>query len=212
MIHIVDKISSTNNWLPVYFFEEGDTILSIKQSKGRGRRGNSWDSEMGGAYFSTISCNHNLLPFITGISIVETLNEFCDDLKLKWPNDIIYQGKKLGGVLCENLGDYSIAGVGLNINNNPPFSTAINLSSLDFELDKYNFVLSFLDHFQMMFSLSSKEIIEKYLVFDCLVGNEITWESGTGVVKSIGIDGSLIVEMSGETVTLYSEEVHIEKY
>jgi biotin-(acetyl-CoA carboxylase) ligase len=91
-------------------------------------------------------------------------------------------------------------------------STAINLSSLDFELDKYNFVLSFLDHFQMMFLLSSEEIIEKYLVFDCLVGNEITWEGGTGVVKSIGIDGSLIVEMSGETVTLYSEEVHIEKY
>jgi biotin-(acetyl-CoA carboxylase) ligase len=64
----------------------------------------------------------------------------------------------------------------------------------------------------MMFSLSSEEIIEKYLIFDCLVGNEITWESGTGVVKSIGIDGSLIVETSGETVTLYSEEVHIEKY
>ena len=212
MIHIVDQTSSTNNWLPVYFSEEGDTILSIKQSKGRGRRGNSWNSDIGGAYFSTISRNHKLLPFIAGISVVEILNEFCDDLKLKWPNDIIYQGKKLGGVLCENLGEYSIVGVGLNITNNPPFSTAINLSSLDFELDKYNFVLSFLDHFQMMFSLSSEEIIEKYLVFDCLVGNEIRWESGIGIVKSVGIDGSLIVDISGEIVKLYSEEVHIEKY
>ena len=212
MIHIVDKTSSTNTWLPVYFSEEGDTILSMKQSKGRGRRGNLWDSDKGGAYFSTISRNHKLLPFITGISIAETLNDFCDDLKLKWPNDILYQGKKLGGVLCENLGDYSIAGVGLNITNNPPFSTSINLSSLDSELDKYNFVLSFLNHFQVMFSISSEEIIEKYLDFDCLVGNEITWENGKGVVKSIGIDGSLIVDISGETVNLFSEEVHIENY
>ena len=73
MIHIVDSISSTNDWLAKYSSEIDDTILAITQTRGKGRRGNTWESKVGVFYFSTVSSNHKLLPFIVGISIMKVL-------------------------------------------------------------------------------------------------------------------------------------------
>ena len=74
MIHIVDKIKSTNSWLSENFQGMSDMILAFQQLEGRGRRGNDWESIYGGLYFSLVSPSHKLLPFISGISVVQTLN------------------------------------------------------------------------------------------------------------------------------------------
>ena len=56
------------------------------------------------------------------------------------------------------------------------------------------------------------KIIEIFTRYDCLIGNEIFWNDLSGVVKSIALDGSLVVESSGKELNLYSEEVQLEKY
>ena len=95
----MDTVKSTNNWLSRFFCDIDDGALAIQQTEGKGRRGNVWTSKTGGLYFSFISSNHRLLPLITGISVVESLVDIKDNIKLKWPNDIIVKEKKLGGIL-----------------------------------------------------------------------------------------------------------------
>lgn len=211
MIHIVDNVKSTNNWLSD-FLSISDSVLAIKQSEGKGRRGNTWSSDSGGLYFSFTSSYKRLLPFIVGISVVESLVNIKDDIKLKWPNDIILNGKKLGGILCENYGDYTVIGIGLNISNNILLSEAINLHDVNYKIDKLDFISIFKVNFTDNFNLSSEKILEKYAKLDFLMGKNIAWNQGSGVVESIDVDGSLIVNSSNKIINLYSEEVHIEKY
>ena len=211
MIHIVDNIKSTNNWLSD-FLSISDSVLAIKQSEGKGRRGNTWSSDSGGLYFSFTSSYKRLLPFIIGISVVESLVNIKDDIKLKWPNDIILNGKKLGGILCENYGDYTVIGIGLNISNNILLSEAINLHDVNYKIDKLDFISIFKVNFTDNFNLSSEKILEKYAKLDFLMDKNIVWNQGSGVVESIDVDGSLIVNSSNKIINLYSEEVHIEKY
>jgi len=211
LIHIVDNVKSTNNWLSD-FLSISDSVLAIKQSEGKGRRGNTWSSDSGGLYFSFTSSYKRLLPFIIGISVVESLVNIKDDIKLKWPNDIILNGKKLGGILCENYGDYTVIGIGLNISNNILLSEAINLHDVDYKIDKLDFISIFKVNFTDNFNLSSEKILEKYAKLDFLLGKNIVWNQGSGVVESIDVDGSLIVNSSNKIINLYSEEVHIEKY
>ena len=212
MIHIVDSICSTNDWLAKYHFEVDDTVLAIEQTQGKGRRGNTWESKIGGFYISTVSSNHKLLPFVVGISIMKVLEAYSSDLNLKWPNDIILKGNKVGGILCEDLGSCSIIGIGINSENRPDIVNSTNLVSNGINLDKSVFLASFLYNFDIFSSFNSDKIIEIFTRYDCLIGNEIFWNDLSGVVKSIALDGSLVVESSGKELNLYSEEVQLEKY
>ena len=208
----MDTVKSTNNWLSTFFFDIKDSALAIQQTEGKGRRGNIWDSKSGGLYFSFISSNHRLLPFITGISVVEALADIKENIQLKWPNDIVVKEKKLGGILCENHGGCTVVGIGLNISNNLLLSDAISLSALNYNLDSLDFISSFKFNFNNNLTLSSQEILEKYMEFDFLMGREIGWSGGFGIVQSIDIDGSLVVKTEDKMVNLYSEEISIEKY
>lgn len=208
----MDTVKSTNNWLSSFFCDIDDGALAIQQTEGKGRRGNVWTSKTGGLYFSFISSNHRLLPLITGISVVESLVDIKDNIKLKWPNDIIVKEKKLGGILCENHGDYTVVGIGLNISNDISLSDAINLSNLNYNLDRLDFVSFFKFNFNNIFNLSPQEILEKYTELDFLMGRKIDWNTGSGIVQSVDIDGSLVVSTEDKTVNLYSEEISIEKY
>ena len=212
MIHIADTLTSTSAWLSKYNSEIDDVVLAIEQTQGRGRRGNTWESQKGGFYASIVSSKHELLPFIVGISVVKILDKHSKELNLKWPNDIIFKGKKLGGILCEDWGNHSIIGIGINLENKPSLENATNLSSHGIKFDKSVFLASFLFHFDRNSSLSSKEIISEFTKFDCLIGNEVFWDGNAGIVKSIDIDGSLVVESKGQKIKLYSEEVHLERY
>ena len=211
MIHIVDSISSTNDWLAKYSSEIDDTILAIKQTRGKGRRGNTWESKVGGFYFSTVSSNHKLLPFVVGISIMKVLEKECSGLNLKWPNDVILQGKKLGGILCEDFGDFSIIGLGINFDNEPDIDNSTNLISNNISINKSFFLASFLYNFDVNLLLNSEEIIDKFTEYDCLIGNEVFWEDSSGIARSIALDGSLVVESNNKELNLYSEEVHLER-
>ena len=130
---------------------------------------------------------------------------------VKWPNDIIFSNKKLGGILCENLGDFSVSGVGLNINNNTSYSDSINLYSRQTRFPISLFISSFLGYFDSIFDYSSNSITDEFERLDILVGEMVYWDGNEGIAESISDDGSLLVKSSGKYLNLYSEEVHLEK-
>ena len=209
MIHIVDRVSSTNTWLSRNSSGGNDFIIALQQTGGKGRGVRVWESPPGGLYLSIISPSHSLLPLIAGISVIQTLVGLKNRLRLKWPNDIILDGKKVGGILCEDDGKSAVAGIGINLNNSPSFPNSTNLASIDYDLDEYRFSKSFFMVFRENLQKSDQEIISRFRDYDCLLGRDIFWGEATGIAKSINSDGSLRVLSDGKLVNLYSGDVHL---
>jgi BirA family transcriptional regulator, biotin operon repressor / biotin---[acetyl-CoA-carboxylase] ligase len=111
-------------------FFEGDIVITDHQTAGRGQRGNIWDAQKGQNFtLSVVLKPHFLSPseqFKLNIAVSMGIFDFLNPhlgslLKIKWPNDIYVENKKLGGVLIENTIqknriESSIVGIGLNIN------------------------------------------------------------------------------------------------
>ncbi len=111
---------------------EGTIIYTLNQHLGRGQRGNNWESEPGKNLTFSIILKPAFLPVykqfdlnkaisIAVVDFIQSQLEFSYSCKIKWPNDIYINDKKLGGILIENIlkGNqitYSIVGIGLNIN------------------------------------------------------------------------------------------------
>ena len=210
MIHIVDRVSSTNTWLSSNSTGGNDCVIALQQTDGKGRGDRVWESPPGGLYLSIISPSHSLLPLIAGISVIQTLVGLDNRLRLKWPNDIILDGKKVGGILCEGDSKHAVVGIGINLNNSPSFPNSTNLASIDYDLDEYRFSKSFFMVFRENLQRSNKEIISRFRDYDCLLGRDISWDGVTGIAKSINSDGSLEVLSDDKLVNLYSEDVHLE--
>lgn len=124
---------------------EGITVIAASQTHGRGRSNRTWQSPPGSGLYCSILLRPNLSPgrfrpfsIAAGLAICEALDPKHDiGLKLKWPNDILYQGRKLAGILITtNLSgprlSSAIAGIGLNLLPDPSRpETAISLAETE---------------------------------------------------------------------------------
>lgn len=129
----LDRIDSTNNFAANLIEEQlcrnGALILADTQTAGKGQRGSLWESEPG----KNLLCSYVYFPdnlsvdflqelnMCLSISLIKCLNYFEIDAEIKWPNDILVDGKKISGILIENnvrAGKVKsmIFGIGLNIN------------------------------------------------------------------------------------------------
>jgi BirA family biotin operon repressor/biotin-[acetyl-CoA-carboxylase] ligase len=121
-----DSIDSTNKFLSENDFASGTVVLAAKQTAGRGKRGAAWASAAGGLWFSYVINKKIRKPYdyvvLSSVAVVEALKKHGVNAEIKWPNDIIAEGKKLAGILLEN--DYYsarlITGIGINVNNKTP--------------------------------------------------------------------------------------------
>lgn len=142
-IQIFDRVTSTNENLWTLLQQgasEGTVVIAAQQDSGRGQRGRSWLSSRGGLYLSAavgfdIPVQHQgrlLLGSAWGIAT--ELRQRGIPVGLKWPNDLVVEGQKLGGILIETRirGDriaQAVVGVGINWSNPVP-ETGVNLLSL----------------------------------------------------------------------------------
>lgn len=146
-IEDLEETPSTNSYLAELCrsgkVKEFHTITTDKQTAGRGQRGNSWESEAGkNLTFSTVlyptaleAKNQFYLSMAIATAVICTLNEYTHEFSIKWPNDIYWKDKKIGGILIENEleGGYisqSIVGIGINVNQKVFHSSAPNPISL----------------------------------------------------------------------------------
>lgn len=126
--------------------EEGFYIVTDYQSEGRGQVGTHWESERGQNLLVSFLLHPQIavstqfrLAMLTGLAVAEALDEWCKGLgaqcTIKWPNDIYFGDKKVGGILIENksgqgLVKDSIIGIGVNVNQLTFVSDAPNPISL----------------------------------------------------------------------------------
>ncbi|MGF1604408.1 MAG: biotin--[acetyl-CoA-carboxylase] ligase [Thermosynechococcaceae cyanobacterium] len=144
-LHWVAATPSTNTYLWTLVDQgvpPGTAVIAAQQQSGRGQRGRTWLSAPGGLYLSVSLLDRNShlqayqTPQLTVCSawgIAQGLRDLAIPVSLKWPNDLLLQGKKLGGILTETTmqGDMitnAIVGIGINWNNAVP-ETGIALQS-----------------------------------------------------------------------------------
>jgi BirA family transcriptional regulator, biotin operon repressor / biotin---[acetyl-CoA-carboxylase] ligase len=129
-LHYLPTCASTNTWAIANLFQlnHGDVVFTRQQTAGRGQHGRAWHSEVGVLTASLILANISVdrlpgLSLVVGVAIAEVLGEFLPDLaailQIKWANDLVLKGKKLGGILCEAKCQMQnckvVVGIGLNL-------------------------------------------------------------------------------------------------
>jgi BirA family biotin operon repressor/biotin-[acetyl-CoA-carboxylase] ligase len=132
VIHF-DEIHSTNTYATELITKtnppEGTCIISDFQSAGKGQIGRYWHSEAGKNLLisfilypkSLAATDQFYLNIISGLAVMDVVSSFCQDVSIKWPNDIYVQNKKIAGILVQNTLrgkdiKSTIIGIGLNVN------------------------------------------------------------------------------------------------
>jgi len=107
---------------------EGLVVLAEEQTAGRGTKGRTWHSPPGtGLYASFLfrpATESTLIPAAVGVALREAAAETAPDVRLKWPNDLVWDGRKIAGILCEGGADehgsrFVVAGIGINVGQAP---------------------------------------------------------------------------------------------
>ena len=139
-IHRKDATDSTN--IDARAGGPGDVFVAEWQRAGRGRLDHAWHSAKGEnlMFSAVLSCGDSppaevaTLPLVVGLAVLYALRPFVPasvDLAIKWPNDVLADGRKIVGILCERHGDNVIAGVGVNVNERSfPSDIAARATSL----------------------------------------------------------------------------------
>ena len=116
-----DKLDSTNDWLKRNYASQmdGSVILAKQQTKGRGRFERTWESNED-LTFSILYKQAFPYPIIFPLALVKALESFGMQAMIKWPNDILLNGKKVCGILIETVYEGSqkaamIVGIGINV-------------------------------------------------------------------------------------------------
>ncbi len=219
--------------------DEGTIVVAEKQTKGKGRFGRHWHSiEKKGIYCSLIlrpSLSPEFAPglsLMTAAALADTFSLFTQaKVQIKWPNDILLNGKKTAGILTELSADknkinHVIVGVGININHTPEdfpvdlLSTATSLCIENREkVSRVEFLQKFLGSFENAYECYKtdrlKSMHTKLRNYSSLLDSEITLSNGkkviSGKVVDINKDGALVLELDGNTIVVNSGEVTVVK-
>lgn len=247
---IVEVTGSTNTDLLLAGKEgapHGYALAARRQTAGRGRRGHSWDSTEGNLLLSIVLRPKVAPTQLSGLAAVCGLAALCElerlglahEIELKWPNDLVARGRKLGGILIESARDlqgdtFAVCGIGINVSYTPPEVpdagfTAISLSDLnktvpsveDLTHAMHHAIMTAVNAWTRMLSALPQNtapltpILDDYRDHLCWVGREVIAHSpagsvlGRGVFSTVDAQGRAVIENSEQTIAFHFEEASI---
>lgn len=238
-----DEVDSTNSEAERLLADGVQTplvVIARSQSRGRGRLGRNWASPDQGNLYASFAFRPRIPParmqtftLWMGVNVCETLRNFGRfDPSVKWPNDILFEGRKLGGMLTEARIDADqirdvVFGLGLNANimpgDWPPelVGTATSMAEILGQRVDVNRlmaailgrVLSAYDRF--IADEHAEQFAEMWDSFDLLRGKPVTLIQGderiTGTARGINAQGALQVETNGATHSFLAGDVTLAK-
>lgn len=201
----LDATESTNMYLKRLMkeetLEEGSMVVADFQTGGRGQVGNSWFSSQGKnllfsllIYPKDVPANAQfIISRIAALAVKNTLDQFTDDIRIKWPNDIYWKEQKIAGILIENDIENknitnSVIGVGININQQlftPDLPNPVSLRQITGTIHDRDYILEI---FQREFFLlyrdfergDIKTIEDEYMLDLYRVNGYYTYEDKSG--------------------------------
>jgi BirA family transcriptional regulator, biotin operon repressor / biotin---[acetyl-CoA-carboxylase] ligase len=192
--------------------EAGTAVIAGEQLEGRGSRGRSWHSPPGGMWLSVlfrpaVAEGVEVISLRAGLAVAEAIQTLMPEpLQLKWPNDLMLDGRKCGGVLCEARWQgealaWVAVGIGMNIRNPIPdelehLAVSLNTVTAGITVEETSaLVLAALRGLDLVGKLSRAEL-DRFAYRDWLRGRTIR-EPVTGTVTGLGEDGALLIRTPG---------------
>jgi BirA family biotin operon repressor/biotin-[acetyl-CoA-carboxylase] ligase len=188
---VFGTVTSTNDAAAEYASNvknDGLVILAEEQTSGRGRGGNKWYGGKGQSVLCSIvlaneNLNAELLSLTAAVAVAEAVSETA---RVKWPNDIILNGKKVAGILLESkqaeYGKVFILGVGINCHQKDfPAEFASTATSIDIEMqtssDRISLIkrlITSIEHRLEEATTNSEAILEKWRQLSTQLGQRLT--------------------------------------
>ena len=209
---IYDVLPSTND-VAIDLAKKGESgvVCAKTQTTGRGRKGRTFESQTGGLYCSFVFQYKDFLATRafeimrkSCLAVVKTLKKFGISAGIKWPNDVLVNGKKICGVLIEtalsgkNIA-YAVVGVGINVNNALGAEIRDIATSMSLLTGKAWSVEEVLDELRR--NMQREYTAEEYRVHLLTLGKKVYVEDADGgypaVCTGVAEDGRLIVEVDG---------------
>lgn len=215
-------------------------VAAEYQTGGRGRRGRRWLSPLGHGICLSVAWSFETAPrdlpalsLVAGVAVVEALAaRGVQGVQLKWPNDIVAAGGKLGGILVEVAGEPGgplrvVVGIGLNVRSVAAISTDLSVEggalpavALDDLAEgghqgRNELVAALLDalhrSLQRFGAAGSGGFLDTWRRLDCLAGQPVQLSQGeasfTGIARGVADDGALLVERDGALVAVVAGDV-----
>lgn len=207
---IFDTLQSTNDMAADY--PPYSVIVAKTQTAGKGRYGHEWISPTGNLYMSVVlpdeAKNTRFYAFIVALSVVQSLKAKGFEAKVKWPNDILLNGKKLAGILLEKNDKGIVAGIGVNVISCPA-------AGLPYEAAHLNGAVScewLADEILKNVHLNMKELKQNSFMrlretyLNCLQGLNTQISVNlpdkrlVGIFKDLSASGALILQLPDKTL------------
>ncbi|MBD3414062.1 MAG: biotin--[acetyl-CoA-carboxylase] ligase [Candidatus Aminicenantes bacterium] len=238
-IHRIKSCPSTNDLakeLAKKGAQQGEVVVCDEQTRGKGTKGRIWHSVSGkGLCFSVLlfpsRSDLSLLPLAASVAVKDAVFQSLGILiELKWPNDLVYKGRKIGGILCESCFsgkklNHSIVGIGINVKQSEddfPADLQKNAGSLEMiiqkDIDKDQLLQSVCCElgkwYQRFLKNKDDHILKQYLeacpyhINDLLNANA-RGKPVTGLFKGLDKEGKMILEVKGKEKRFLSGELNI---
>jgi BirA family transcriptional regulator, biotin operon repressor / biotin---[acetyl-CoA-carboxylase] ligase len=211
------RIGSTNaraRELAAAGVPHGTVVTAAEQSEGRGRQGRTWTAPPGRALLCSVVVRDSppLLPLAAGVAVAEVVGTGA---QLKWPNDVLLDGRKVAGILVEGRPQegWAVVGIGLNVALRiEDFSEELRASAgtLGLEPSAIEPTLErVLDRLGDWLVADAADVVAAVTERDALLGRAVRWSGGRGVGAGIDGSGRLIVRTEDGPVALDAGEVHL---
>lgn len=193
----------------------GTLVTAREQTAGRGRQGRTWSAPAGTALLLSLVLRDppDLLPLAAGVAVARVCGAAA---RIKWPNDVLLDDRKVAGILAEGRPQegWAVLGIGVNV--------ALDVTDLPPELHTSAATLGLpaaaipnvrerlLRELETALALDDAALLAAYRERDALRGRRIRWAAGSGVAGGIDGAGRLVVELDGGGRTeLEAGEVHL---
>jgi BirA family biotin operon repressor/biotin-[acetyl-CoA-carboxylase] ligase len=214
--------------------QHGTAVVAEVQSAGRGRRGGRWLDAPGRSLLHSRILRPErplaelpTLSLVAGIAIAEAAGALGAAARLKWPNDVLVDGRKLAGILAEwHAPEHVvICGIGINVR---PLPAVVDVASFGgselaptslrecgVEVDRLTVLRLVLDRFDEVYAIWAsagfEPLVERYAALDALTGVEVEGDGAgaplRGVARGVDASGARVVEAAGERRLLVSGAV-----
>ncbi len=226
MVIRLDEVNSTNEYakeLILQGCQEGIVTLSDIQTGGKGRLSRKWESPMGGLWMSIcvkpkgelVGDRLGIIPLLAGCAAARAIKGVSGlNARVKWPNDIMFNGKKMAGILSESIlheGDrWVIVGIGIDVNN--PVQEGYDFSDIstsireetgkvhDLEELRVQLICEFERLYNMAESGKDTEVLNEWRGMADTLGKKVSINRISGEINGIARDidgtGALILEIA----------------
>jgi BirA family biotin operon repressor/biotin-[acetyl-CoA-carboxylase] ligase len=214
-LRVTDSTNERARALAAAGAPHGTLVTATEQTAGRGRQGRTWTAPAGRALLCSVIVRDppRLLPLAAGVAVSEVAG---DGARLKWPNDVLLDGRKVAGILVEGrpAERWAVLGIGLNValrDEDFPPELRGRAGTLGRAPDEVELVLA-----ELLVALTrwlpapADQMLDAVRGRDALLGEHVRWAHGAGRGAGIDAEGRLLVVTdAGAQVQLDAGEVHL---